>query len=95
LGIRDANPSADIVRSSAQPPQNRARMNQITRFTDNFPFKCDKRVSSEHDPTQVKPRDSQSLAGGVHDCELAQGQMGRCRFAHGWNNDFEFIARLR
>jgi len=35
------------------------------------------------------------LAGGVRDCELAQGQMGRGRFAHGWSNDFEFIARRR
>jgi hypothetical protein len=95
LGIYYANPCADIVRSSAQPPQNRARMSQITRFTDDFPFKCDKGVGCEHDPTRVKPVDGQSLSGGVRDCELAQGQMGRGRFAHGWNNDFEFIARLR
>jgi len=70
-------------------------MSQITRFTNDFPFKCDKGVGCEHDPTRVKPGDSQSLAGGVRDCELAQGQMGRGRFAHGWNNDLEFIARLR
>ena len=42
----------------AQPPQNRARMSQITRFTDYFPFKCDKGVGCEHDPTRVKPGDS-------------------------------------
>jgi len=70
-------------------------MSQITRFTDDFPFECDKGVGCEHDPTRVKPGDSQSLAGGVRDCELAQGQMDRGRFAHGWNNDFEFIACLR
>src|SRR5207237_265505 len=81
--------------SFATPPANRAGMSQITRCTDDFPCKCDKGVGCEHDPTRVKPGHSQSLAGGVRDCELAQGQMGRGRFAHGWNNDFEFIARLR
>jgi len=84
-----------MVRSSAQPPQNHARMIQITRFTDDFPFECDKRVGREHDPIRVKMGNGQSLAGGVRDRQLAQGQMGRCYFAHRWNNDFEFIARLR
>jgi len=71
LGIRYANPCADIVRPSAQPPQNHARMRQITRFTDDFPFECDKGVGCEHDPTRVEPGDGQSLAAGVRDCELA------------------------
>jgi len=70
-------------------------MSQITRFTDDFPFECDKGVGCEHDPMRVKMGDGRSLAGGVRDCQLAQRQMGRCYFAHGWNNDFEFIACLR
>jgi len=70
-------------------------MIQITRFTDDFPFECDKGVGCEHDPARVKLVDCQTFTGSVRDCELAQGQMSRCRFAYGWNNDFEFVARLR
>jgi len=88
------NPGADIVRSSAQPLQNHARMIQIARLADDFPFECDKRVGCEHDPTRVNMGDGQPFAGGVRDCQLTQGQIGRCYFTHGWNNDFEFIARL-